>query len=141
MIRKAAFFASIVMVATTPLLADNVEGYDDLLCSAMQAFECDRVEEGGCLAQPPEAVNMPLFMEIEIDEKVLHTTDISDEQRATEIRSANRTNGLLTLQGDELGRAFSIVIDEKRGSFVMSVTASDEVVVVYGACTADPEQD
>ena len=83
---------------------------------------------------------MPLFMEIEVDEKVLHTTDISDEDRTTEIASANRSNGLLTLQGEELGRAFSIVVDERRGMFMMSVTASDEVIIVYGACTAKAGQ-
>jgi len=139
-LRKSILLVVTVMVAATPLVADNVEGYDKLLCSTIQAFECDRVEEGGCQSRPPEAINMPLFMEIEVDEKVLHTTDISDEERATEIRSAERTNGLLTLQGSELGRAFSIVIDEKRGLFTMSVTASDEVIVVYGACTATDEQ-
>ena len=73
--------------------------------------------------------------EIEVDEKVLHTTDAADERRATEIPHVQRKDGLLLLQGDEFGRAFSIVINESSGMMTMAVTASGEVIIVYGACT------
>ena len=46
-----------------------------------------------------------------------------------------RENGVIVIQGMELGRAFSIVVSENLGSMSASIAAEDLTVSVFGACT------
>jgi hypothetical protein len=127
---------AIALLGAAATLADDVSGTNHLLCATLETYECDREAEGGCTAKPPAAVNVPLFLEIELDKKLLHTTSSADESRATPVREVTRADGRLTLQGVEQGNAFSLVIDEVTGLGTLSVTIPGEVVVIHGACTA-----
>ena len=55
--------------------------------------------------------------------------------RATPIKNLHREDGLIFLQGVEMGRAFSFVIQEETGDLSAAVAREDVTVSVFGACT------
>jgi hypothetical protein len=113
--------------------ADDLTGADSLLCSPAQATACSAEE--GCETAPPWTWDIPSFIEIELDKKVMRTTAASNENRSTPIPSVQRTGGLIFLQGVERGRAFSFVIEETTGLATVAVARDGFTVSVFGACT------
>jgi hypothetical protein len=63
------------------------------------------------------------------------TTKASGEDRSTPIRTLERENGLIYIQGIEGGRAFSFVISESTGLLSVAVARDGKAVSVFGACT------
>jgi hypothetical protein len=46
-----------------------------------------------------------------------------------------RDGGLIIMQAYELGKAFSLVVNEVTGILTASVTSDGEVITVFAACT------
>jgi hypothetical protein len=88
-----------------------------------------------CESGPPWAWNIPQFVEVDLETKMLSTTEASGENRTTPAEVLRRENGVIVIQGMELGRAFSIVVSEDLGSMSASIAAEDLTVSVFGACT------
>ena len=108
-----------LVVLATPLLADDVSSSNTLLCSVAQATVC--FAEGDCISGPPWNWNIPHFIEVDLDDKMLSTTQASGESRSTPIKSKERSDGMIFLQGIEAGRAFSLVIAENTGMVSFAV--------------------
>lgn len=117
--------------------ADDLSGAKSLLCSSSQGTVCS--EDEGCETAPPWAWNIPSFIEVDLAGKSLNTTAASGENRSTPIRSVERADGKIFLQGTEGGRAFSFVIDEATGFVTVAVARDGFTVSVFGACTPKPE--
>ena len=113
--------------------ADDLTGADRFLCTSVQATICDSA--GDCEIGAPWLWNIPQFVEVDIKNKTLGTTKASQENRITPIKSLQRTDGLIILQGIEGGRAFSIVIQEETGNLSVAVARNEITVSVFGACT------
>ncbi len=113
--------------------ADNVENTDRLLCSTSRIIVC--FEDGECIDAHPWELNIPQFVVIDAKKMTLSTTKASGENRSTPIRTLQRDNGKLILQGIEQGRAFGFVIDEVSGLLTASVARDGLAVSVFGACT------
>ena len=126
-----------VSLLFTPLMADDVTGKSELLCSAAQATRC--FADGDCKTGPPWKWDIPMFIEIDLDGKKLSTTAASGENRSTPIRSVEREDGLIFLQGIEGGRAFSFVITEETGFLSVGVATEGMAVAAFGGCTPKPE--
>jgi hypothetical protein len=88
-----------------------------------------------CESGPPWAWNIPQFVEVDLETKMLSTTEASGENRTTPAEVLRREDGVIVIQGMELGRAFSIVVSEDLGSMSASIAAEDLTVSVFGACT------
>jgi hypothetical protein len=116
--------------------ADDVRGQDAILCTAVSAMLCG--QDGDCLVEQPWMLNIPQFVEVNLKDKLLSTTKASGENRSTPLRTIQRENGLLILQGAEQGRAFSFVITEETGMLSVAVAREDKTVTVFGACTPMP---
>ena len=137
--RRAIGSAIVVGVSLmfAPLMADDVTGSNDLLCSAAQATRC--FADGECKTGPPWKWDIPMFIEIDLDGKKLSTTAASGENRSTPIRSVEREDGLIFVQGIEGGRAFSFVITEETGFLSVGVATEGMAIAVFGGCTPKPE--
>ncbi len=94
---------------------------------------CTSDEE--CESGPPWAWNIPQFIEVDLEAKVLSTTEASGEERTSPADVLRREDGVIFIQGMELGRAFSIVISEDIGSMSGAIAADELTVSVFGACT------
>jgi len=122
-----------LVMSAPPLLADNVTGARDLLCTSVQATVCDT--GGDCEIGPPWNWDIPQFIEIDLDDEVLRSTKASGENRETPIKNMQQTDGTLFLQGIQRGRAFSFVIDEGSGMMSAAIAADGLTISVFGACT------
>jgi hypothetical protein len=125
-------FVCTMVLATSPLLADDLTGSDRFLCTSVLATSCG--DDGECESAPPWELNIPQFIRVDLDAKTISTTKTSGENRSTEIKSIERENGLIILQGSEQGRAFSFVITEKTGMSSIAVARDGLAVAVFGAC-------
>jgi hypothetical protein len=136
---KARIFAvTLLVVCAAPLLmADDLTGASRLLCTSVQATSCN--DDGGdCVTDVPWVFNVPQFIEVDLGQKMLRTTKASDDARQSPINSMTRADGMIVLQGLELGRAFSFVINEKSGRLSAAVARDGITVAVFGACTPLP---
>jgi len=126
----------LLLVVAIPAIADDVTGSNEILCTAVQATQCEA--DGECKTAAPWHWNIPQFIVIDLDGKMLRTTEASGENRATPIKHLERTEGQILLQGAEAGRAFSFVITEVTGRLSVAVAAEGQAVAVFGACTTMP---
>jgi hypothetical protein len=94
------------------------------------------IENDSCYTASAWELNVPDFVVIDLDKKVVSTTKASGLNRSTTFTSVSKSNGTLFLQGVEAGRAFSFVIDEATGRMTVAVARDGITVNVFGACTA-----
>ena len=122
-----------LLLLPSPSRADDLSNQDLLLCTAVSVMHC--TDDGDCVVDLPWNLNIPQFIQVNLKDKTLSTTKASGENRSTPIRNLVREEGKIFLQGVELGRAFSFVIDEKSGMLSVAVAREGITVSVFGACT------
>ncbi|MDX1379933.1 MAG: hypothetical protein R3233_02375 [Xanthomonadales bacterium] len=127
---------SLVLAACLPVfpaLADDVRGAERILCSTMDAHVCFPGAE--CTRMSPEELNIPHFIEIDVDSGRMSTTEASGLNRSTDAQVAERHDGHLLIQGHEQQRAFSLMIDAATGHASLASAGMDRGVVAFAACT------
>ena len=132
-VRNAFVSAASACLLAAPAIADNLNGADTLLCSAVEATLCD--VEGECESGPPWDWDVPQFLEIDLKKRLISTTAASGENRTTPIRNQERADGVIVLQGVQQGRAFSFVINETTGIASVAIATEDVTVSIFAACT------
>jgi len=135
--RKRCLMASgtvltLAMTLAPAVQADDLSSANRLLCASISATRCT-VE--GCSTDRPVAWNIPQFIEIDLDRKLLKTTAASGQNRSTPIVTLLREKGQIFIQGIEGGRAFSFVIEEASGELNAAIATADGANVVFAACT------
>jgi hypothetical protein len=131
-----AFVLGIALMSTS-VVADNVSGSNELLCSAAHATRC--FANGECKTGPVWEWDIPMFIEIDLDGKKLSTTAASGVNRATPIKTLERVGGMIYLQGVEGGRAFSFVISEDTGFLSVGMATEGMALAAFGGCTPRTE--
>ncbi len=128
----------VLLVLALPAVAtaDDLTGEQMILCTSVQVTMC--TDDGNCVVENPWNLNVPQFIEINLKDKRMSTTKASGENRSTPIRTLEREDGQIFLQGVEAGRAFSFVIGEKTGLAAIAVAREGRTVSVFGACTPMP---
>jgi len=124
---------SIVLFTSAGAMAENLTGAEKILCAGIQATYCDT--SGACEVGMPWQWNMPEFVEIDLEAKIVSTTQAAERLRQTPIRTLERVNGEIYLQGVENARAFSFVIDEATGVASIAIAVDGMTISVFGACT------
>lgn len=113
--------------------ADDLRGADRFLCSVLEVTAC--VAAAGCDQLLPADLNMPQFVIVDLPGKKLGTTPASGENRSTPVQTIRRESGLVVVQGNEAGRAFSLLIDEATGRASFASAAESRSVTAFAACT------
>jgi hypothetical protein len=114
-------------------IGGDFDGTKSLICAVLEDFDCIPGDE--CLSGTAENMNIPQFLKIDFEEKVITGKRGDGKVRSTIVRNLERVDGKMILQGIQNGKAWSMVITEATGK--MTVTAADDQVgfVVFGACT------
>jgi hypothetical protein len=135
MIRRVKCYAVALAIALTPgaLLADDLSDSNEFLCSVSLATVC--YADGDCEIGMPWTWNIPEFIEVDLAQKKLATTEASGERRFTPIKNYERDDHRIILQGAERGRAFSVTIREVTGRASFAVAADEFSISAFGACT------
>jgi hypothetical protein len=122
-----------LLMLAPPLLAENVQESERIVCSPSTAVLC--VETGDCFGVLPYEIDLPQFILVDARKRVLSTTKLSNRPRTTEIDNFTRQDGRILMQGIEEGRAYSLSIEQDLG-MLTGVMAKDGVTVsVFGVCT------
>ena len=130
------FAACLGILVVGPAIADDdLTGVDQLLCAPGYVTAC--TADGVCESGPPENWDIPEFIEVDLDNAIIATTDSFGEDRSTVIEHLNRLNGLIFLQGVQGENAFSIVITEITGDMSFAVVTDGQTATSFGACTPD----
>ena len=130
---KKLLIASACLILGSNATAENLDGVEEMICSAGQAQIC--LETGDCYAATPWELSVPDFVVINTKKKTISTTKASGLNRSTEFSKVEKSDGLIYLQGIDRGRAFSCVIDEATGRMTVAVSRDGLSVTVFGACT------
>jgi hypothetical protein len=125
-----------LLLAWAPALADDLTASERFLCSATSLVIC--WDDGTCETGSAAEINIPQFIEIDLAQKRLSTTEASGLNRATEIGAVQRDEDTIVLQGYEGGRAFSFVVAEKTGSLSAAIAGDGRNVAAFGMCTPLP---
>ena len=116
--------------------ADDLTGADRFLCAPGEVTVC--AMNGECTSGPPWEFNVPDFIEVDLEAGLLKTTEASDENRQTPILKIIREDGLIVLQGLEMGRAYSFNIEEASGTMTAVAARNGLFVGSFGVCTPLP---
>lgn len=123
----------VVLTPGAPALADNLTGANKLVCAAVHGMIC--WDDGECEEGTGQALNVPQFIEIDLQQKRLSTTEASGQNRSTPISNLKREEGQIVMQGEEGGRAFSFILAEETGRISAAIAVNGFTVTVFGACT------
>jgi hypothetical protein len=131
--RHGFALAVLVTVMRMTVWADDLTGATRLLCASVQATVCS--EDGECTIDLPWNVNIPAFIEVDLAAERLSTTTASGLNRTTSIEHLDHRDGTIVLQGYEMGRAFSWIINEATGQVTVAVAREGAAISVFGSCT------
>ncbi len=126
----------LLMIGIICLGADQIalakfDGSVPLLCVPIQVIDC---EFGGkCFTGTAEDVNLPQFVKIDFNQKLLSSPD--DANRTTKVSYTERDNGRLIMHGGQNGRGWTILISEETGKLSATISEEGFGFVVFGACT------
>jgi hypothetical protein len=120
----AALIWSLGSVAT----AGDFDGSKPLICAPVEAMECHSGEK--CEAGIPDDVGAPAFMRVDFARKV-----IVGPKRTSPIRSMDKDESQVLLQGTELGLGWSMALNIADGKMVLTMSDRKGAFVLFGACT------
>jgi hypothetical protein len=126
----------LVIFAVVPAAADDLTGADGMLCAPGEVTLC--AIDGECTNGRPWEFNVPDFIEVDLEARLLKTTEASGENRQTPILHIVRQDGMIIMQGFEMGRAFSFNIDEASGTMTAAAARNGLFVGAFGVCTPLP---
>ena len=133
---KRMLLIPVLLASASVAMADSLVGNDRFLCSAVQAIVC--TSDGVCDEGPPWEWQIPQFLIVDLDAKMLATTEASGENRTTPILNQARENGRSIVQGMQNNRAFSFVLHDESGLATIAIATDGLTINVFGACTLAP---
>ena len=119
-----------LLVAVSPAFAEDVfDGTKPLLCASIEALDCD--PGVACVRGIPEMMGAPQFLRIDFAKN-----EIAGPQRITKIRSMEKDDDQIVLQGFEIGMGWTMAIDRYTGNMRITFAGGDATFIIFGACTA-----
>jgi len=121
-----------LLVAVSPVFADDVfDGKKPLLCASIEALDCDPGTP--CERGIPETMGAPQFLRIDFAKN-----EIAGPLSTTNIRSMEKDEGQIVLQGYETGLGWTLAIDRVTGNARITFAGSDAAFIIFAACTSIP---
>ncbi len=120
---------------SVPAFAGDITGAEKLICAPIVAVECEL--SGDCSKGTAESINVPQFFRIDIGQKLVTGEEAGGNMRKSAISSVIKNDGALILQGAQLGRGWSANIKLKTGKMVVTVSAEDIAIILFGSCIAE----
>jgi hypothetical protein len=109
-------------------IADDFDGSKPLLCATVEAHDCAANES--CVDGTPHELGAPAFLRINVAKK-----EVAGPQRATAIKTVEKTDEQLLLNGTELGLGWTLAIDRETGTMSATMVDRDAAHVLFGSCT------
>ena len=121
-----------LLVAVSPVFADDVfDGKKPLLCASIEALDCDPGTP--CERGIPETMGAPQFLRIDFAKN-----EIAGPIRTTKIRSIEKDDDQIILQGYEIGLGWTFAIDRASGNARITFSGGESSFIIFAACTSNP---
>lgn len=131
LIFKTAMLGAAFLASSAP--ADDLNDSRQIICSVQNVNVC---QSGGvCAGALPSDLNIPQFIEIDTKTGRLATTAASGENRETAAGQVIQADDHVLIHGEQLGRAFSLLIQKSTGQASFASVTEGNAVVVFAACT------
>ncbi len=131
--RASALLSVWAFLSAGPASAATFDGSTELICSFMEAIECDR--EGTCAEGEADDVLLADFVRIDFKKKQMTLLDEERRGETTAIQRIEKLEDRLMLQGIEGARGWSLTIAYDSGDTVLAVSGSGAAFVAFGECT------
>ena len=122
-----------LLIAPLAATAGDFDGSKALICAAVSTVSCS--DGNTCHQGTAEDIDFPQFLRIDFAKNKVTATRNPQIEQVTEIRSMERLEDELILQGVEGGRGWSLSIWEATGKMVLTASGLEEGFIVFGACT------
>ena len=120
----------VLFVAVSPAFAGDVfDGTKPLLCASIEAVDCDPGEP--CERGIPDIMGAPQFMRIDFAKN-----EIAGPLRTSKIRSVEKDDDQLILQGSEIGLGWTLAIDRVSGNARITFSGWNSSFIIFAACTS-----
>ncbi len=120
--------------ASMSVTAAGFDGSVPILCAVTDTVSCD--SKGECVEGSAEAVNLPVFLKIDVANKTAQSVREGGEQRTSQILGVHEEADALVLLGVEDNGGWSAAIGESSGKLTLTVAEEGMGYIVFGACTA-----
>jgi hypothetical protein len=117
---------------TAETSADNVSGKQNLVCAANHIVGCT---EGICMQGHASTFDIPTFMFIDFQRKMVLGVDEAGKEIVSPIKSMETTDRAIILQGFENHHGWTMGIDRQHRHLTMSSTGADVNFIITGECT------
>jgi hypothetical protein len=127
------------LVSTTTLAADEEMVIDlgkksQLVCAAITVVGC--VNNANCQTGSAKSFDLPEFMFVDFEKKVVRPTDESGHTAVSPIKNIEKTAQQIVFQGVENHRGWSAALNRSTGELKLSSVGADVSFMIFGACTA-----
>ena len=128
----AGAFVSFSIVALSAA-AKDISKAQKLICAPTIAHQCSAGEI--CSSGSPGSVDIPQFFRIDIKKQIVIGEDANTKPRTSKISNVDNGKNVLILQGTQIGRGWSAVINKSTGNMVVTASADNTSITLFGACT------
>lgn len=125
--------AWVLMGAAMGVSAAELDGSAPLICATHETAVCELRKD--CTQGPPESVNLPRFIRIDVSQSSVTSVRASGEERTSAIGSSSTNGGFLVLQGSDGSVAWSATIEQANGNMTLTASGEQMAFVAFGACT------
>ena len=128
----ASAFISFGLVAFSAA-AKDISNAQNFICAPTIAHQCSAGEN--CSSGSPGSVDIPQFFRIDLKKRTVIGEDANTEKRTSKISNVDNGKNVLILQGTQLGRGWSAIINKSTGNMVVTASADNMAITLFGACT------
>ena len=126
----------VIAIALPGLLASGhavAEGNGPVksLCAITSTLTCDVT---GCVRGPANAVNLPVFVRVDTEKKVVETARQGGDRRTSSISSMGTEGDTTVLLGVDSGQGWSATLNQATGSFTGTVASDGIGYMIFGSC-------
>ena len=130
----ASTFISLGIVAFSAA-AKDISKAQKFICAPTIAHQCSAHEK--CSSGSPGSVDIPQFFRIDLKKRIVIGEAAGNQKRTSKISNVDNGDRVLILQGTQLGRGWSAIINKSTGNMVVSASADNTAITLFGACTED----
>ncbi len=124
-----------VNVAALPSLAEDKEDLKPMVCAAIETYDCGFGEN--CKRGSASDIDLPIFLGIDFEKKIITGTMDDGSVRATEIQRMERLAGGIIIQGVQDGLGFSLSYNTATRKITGAVSGDQVGFALFGACKPD----
>ena len=116
---------------TTGASAAGLDGKSNLVCAGIHVVACT---DGLCTEGSPLTFDMPTFIYVDFNRKVVHGSNESGADVTSPIKNFEVTDEAIILQGFENHRGWTAGIDRQNGGLTLSSTGAGIGFIIFGNC-------